>query len=660
MVESDWTVADLCVIALILAQAAMKLFVIALVIAICVLGSDRAYASTLEKSSGSLTLPKKAVTVYSFSPQKDTPELCVLEKGAVVSIQAKASNGWVKVHTGSGRDCFLPGDFVQHQAASGSLDGLRQVALPQSLASTWAPPVVTVNMDYQNPNPTLTRCDFGLAKAERVVFHRKSANGWSLVTKIDSSAESTGFVPSDVLALEDFPDLQAVYQQGPARGIADPDRLAPILVRARFDYTATDRARVDVDLFADSPYLWSRYASEEGWCEVFAPKQEGWLGAPARWAVAGCRFLLGVDFQVALSPAVNPITHVFGAPRGRAPEPIALSQGRLVVAYEKGGKCDIWVDGRAEVVECDTIDAEIDEHYRRLGQLRTEDPAPRPPPGVEVRAARLRADRSVLRRVDLKRLYAFSRMEMLGSGRSGVVYRVPRHKDGLWVACKFLQTQPSILHQWEKFGKEVDGMERVAGMPHVQSYIGSVMLFDPLQAMIFSEYICGQPLRQVCKGARKTHPDFAPIVLAQILIGLEHMHAAGVAHLDITPDNVMVTDSNEVTIIDFGASMCSRLGSPSTGHGKCGIGLVSSLDCPFQMDLAHLDWLIEDAFLMNAQLKRFSETFISLTTSEDGTRKCTTTKDLLLHPYICNKRILSKLAKADRRYIQALGPCKAI
>ena len=47
-------------------------------------------------------------------------------------------------------------------------------------------------------------------------------------------------------------------------------------------------------------------------------------------------------------------------------------------------------------------------------------------------------------------------------------------------------------------------------------------------------------------------------IFKQLLSGLKHLHDKGVMHRDITPDNILLDEKNNVKISDFGISAIHR------------------------------------------------------------------------------------------------------
>ncbi len=74
------------------------------------------------------------------------------------------------------------------------------------------------------------------------------------------------------------------------------------------------------------------------------------------------------------------------------------------------------------------------------------------------------------------------------------------------------------------------------------------------QAYIVMELLQGKSLRQVLETDHRLSAERAISIALQLCDGLEAAHAKGIIHRDLKPNNIMVTDSDVVKIIDFGLS----------------------------------------------------------------------------------------------------------
>jgi eukaryotic-like serine/threonine-protein kinase len=146
----------------------------------------------------------------------------------------------------------------------------------------------------------------------------------------------------------------------------------------------------------------------------------------------------------------------------------------------------------------------------------------------------------------------------LGRGAMGTVYRGV-HIDGREVAIKALHPhlveQPEMLARFEREAAlaaklahpNVAGVIAVAATPH-----GRVMVLDLARGTGLDKIIADGPLA----------PARAVTLVAQLLRGLDHAHAAGLVHRDLKPDNVMVETADDGTetarILDFGIAVLSE------------------------------------------------------------------------------------------------------
>ncbi len=87
---------------------------------------------------------------------------------------------------------------------------------------------------------------------------------------------------------------------------------------------------------------------------------------------------------------------------------------------------------------------------------------------------------------------------------------------------------------------------------------GIVHIYDSFiensTAYIIMEYIDGESLKAKAIKKGKIPYDEAVSYIIPVLRGLEKVHAEGIIHRDIAPDNIMLTEDKKVRLIDFGAA----------------------------------------------------------------------------------------------------------
>jgi eukaryotic-like serine/threonine-protein kinase len=69
---------------------------------------------------------------------------------------------------------------------------------------------------------------------------------------------------------------------------------------------------------------------------------------------------------------------------------------------------------------------------------------------------------------------------------------------------------------------------------------------------IAMEYVAGRTLRQLLTERGRLSPREALDIMTGVLTGLAAAHQAGLAHRDVKPENVLLTQSGEVKVADFG------------------------------------------------------------------------------------------------------------
>ncbi len=140
-------------------------------------------------------------------------------------------------------------------------------------------------------------------------------------------------------------------------------------------------------------------------------------------------------------------------------------------------------------------------------------------------------------------------LEEIGHGGMGIVYRAEDLKLKRMVALKFLpQESSSHPEARERFVQEA---RAAAALSHPN--ICTIHEVDEKEGkpFIVMEYIEGEDLRQKVRRGPLPLEEALDIVI-QAAEGLDKAHAKGIVHRDIKSANIMVTNSGQAKIMDFG------------------------------------------------------------------------------------------------------------
>ena len=143
-------------------------------------------------------------------------------------------------------------------------------------------------------------------------------------------------------------------------------------------------------------------------------------------------------------------------------------------------------------------------------------------------------------------------LNKLGEGGMGVVYRAVQLSLDRHVAIKFLHQLPDESGTDSRFRRESRLMAKMTHTNVVGVYdCGRVMGVD----YIVMEFIDGPSLRSRMEPGRPWPAEEAFAMVRQIASALEWMHGQGVYHLDLKPENVLLTSSGQAKITDFGLAV---------------------------------------------------------------------------------------------------------
>ncbi|MDN6593428.1 protein kinase domain-containing protein, partial [Acidipropionibacterium jensenii] len=147
-------------------------------------------------------------------------------------------------------------------------------------------------------------------------------------------------------------------------------------------------------------------------------------------------------------------------------------------------------------------------------------------------------------------------LSVIGRGGMAEVWKARDHRLGRDVAIKRLRADLASDDTFQaRFQREA---QSAAGLnhPNIVSVYDTGEAVDDATGLsvpyIVMELVEGHTLRDVLRDDRKILPARALEFTEGVLDALSYSHAAGIVHRDIKPANVMLTESGQVKVMDFG------------------------------------------------------------------------------------------------------------
>ncbi|RGZ01872.1 protein kinase [Clostridium sp. AM58-1XD] len=201
---------------------------------------------------------------------------------------------------------------------------------------------------------------------------------------------------------------------------------------------------------------------------------------------------------------------------------------------------------------------EFEEEFRFCPNCGYEEGTP-PKEAYHIRPGSMLKDRYLIGRV-------------LGFGGFGITYigydTVLNHKVAIkeYLPSEFSTRMPEqqaiTVYSGDREEQFIAGMEKFLDearrLANFKSEPGIVHIYDCLEenytAYIVMEYLEGESLREKLEREGKLGADEALDILMAVLKALEAVHAVGIIHRDIAPDNIYLTKEGVVKVLDFGAA----------------------------------------------------------------------------------------------------------
>lgn len=153
--------------------------------------------------------------------------------------------------------------------------------------------------------------------------------------------------------------------------------------------------------------------------------------------------------------------------------------------------------------------------------------------------------------------------EELGRGGTAVVYRA-RRQDGVDnrpVAIKLLHPGVSQEESLERIQREGDILSSLQH-PNIARVFGGGVAADGRPYLVM-ELVEGEPIDRFCDRKKLTLRERIRLLM-HLLSAVQYAHSKLVVHRDLKPDNVLVTSSGSLKVLDFGVAKLLR--QPGASH----------------------------------------------------------------------------------------------
>ena len=149
-------------------------------------------------------------------------------------------------------------------------------------------------------------------------------------------------------------------------------------------------------------------------------------------------------------------------------------------------------------------------------------------------------------------------LDRLGSGGLGEAFRARDTRLGRTVVVKCVPEETCRSEGTRARLLTAAGALKSLSHPHLAELYEA--LEEHGQLFVVSEYVEGETLRQLV-GGRPLNPRRAAEIAAQIAEALAQAHAAGILHLDLRPDTILVTRKGQTKVLDMGLSDFTATGA---------------------------------------------------------------------------------------------------
>ncbi|KAF8980960.1 hypothetical protein BGZ46_003420 [Entomortierella lignicola] len=153
----------------------------------------------------------------------------------------------------------------------------------------------------------------------------------------------------------------------------------------------------------------------------------------------------------------------------------------------------------------------------------------------------------------------FDIIKPISKGAFGSVFLAKKRATGDYFAIKVLKKSDMVAkNQVTNVKAERLILMNQTDSPFVVNLYFSFQSKDYLYLVM--EYLNGGDCMALIKAMMRLPEDWARNYLAEVVLGLEYLHNAGVVHRDLKPDNLLIDQNGHLKLTDFGLSRVGFLG----------------------------------------------------------------------------------------------------
>lgn len=168
------------------------------------------------------------------------------------------------------------------------------------------------------------------------------------------------------------------------------------------------------------------------------------------------------------------------------------------------------------------------------------------------------------------RLGEYRILRAFGQGGMGSVYEAEQDRPSRRVALKLIRPGYFSSAALRRFELEAEALGRLQHPGIAQIYEAGVTdMRGTSQPYIAMEFIVGRPLDEY---AKTTNLDLRTKLelFARICDAVQHAHQRGVIHRDLKPGNILVDETGQPKVVDFGLARVVGVDSQLTAHTEAG------------------------------------------------------------------------------------------